>query len=54
MMAREARALEELEREEERRAQQANITLDTVFDKQQLSAFFRAPGEGSGSGGGNS
>jgi hypothetical protein len=33
MMAREARALEELERKEERQAQQANVALDSVFDE---------------------
>jgi hypothetical protein len=33
MIAREARALEELEREEERQAQQANVALDSVFDE---------------------
>jgi len=53
MIAREAAALEELEREEERQAQQANVALDSVFDEQQLAAFFGAP-EGSDSGGGNS
>jgi hypothetical protein len=47
----ESRSLMELDLEEERQAQQANITLDTVFDEQQLNAFFKAPEESSFSGG---
>jgi hypothetical protein len=52
MIKREARSLEELDLEEERQAQQANVVLNSVFNKQQLAAFFGSP-EGSGSGGGN-
>jgi hypothetical protein len=52
MIERESRSLAELDLEEERQAQQANVALDSVFDEQQLAAFFGPP-EGSGSGGGN-
>jgi Zn ribbon nucleic-acid-binding protein len=52
MIERESRSLAELEREEERQAQQTNVALDHVFNEQQLAAFFRAYEE-SGSGGGN-
>jgi hypothetical protein len=52
MIAREAHSLEQLKVEEAQQAQQANVTLDSVFDEQQLTTFFRAL-EGSGSGGDN-
>ena len=53
MIERQSRSLAESDLEEERQAQQANVALDSVFDEQQLAAFFGAP-EGSGSGGDNS
>jgi len=52
MIAREARSLEALEREEGRQAQQANVAPESFFDEQQLAAFFEAP-EKSCSGGDN-
>ena len=52
MIERESRSLDELDREEEQQAQQANAALEVGFDEQQLAAFFRAP-KGSCSGGDN-
>ena len=52
MIERESRSLNELDREKEQQAQQANAALEVGFDEQQLAAFFRAP-EGPGSGDSN-
>jgi phage FluMu protein gp41 len=43
MIAREARSLEELDLKEEQQAQQASAGLGSVFDEQQLAAFFAKP-----------
>ena len=52
MIERESRSLDELDREEEQQAQQANAALEVGFDEQQLAAFFGALKE-SGSGDSN-